>query len=124
MFSELCFSILHFTLRAFEHLIKVGARVKAGVREFPTYGEVKHAKIDLAEAKIITLFKEKLNLDVNQPRDGGKGSSNDGNTARTAFDNPEIFSYITGISVELIKRFDIIRYWFFLKSMSSSSSHL
>ena len=123
VFSELCFSILHFTLRAFEHLIKVGARVKAGVREFPTYGEVKHAKIDLAEAKIITLFKEKLNLDVNQPRDGGKGSSNDGNTARTAFDNPEIFSYITGISVELIKRFDIIRYWFFL-SMSSSCSHI
>ena len=122
-FSELCFSILHFTLRSFEHLIKVGARVKAGVREFPAYGPVKHAKIDLAEAHMITLFKELLNLDVNQPRDGGKGSSNDGNTARTAFDNPEIFSYITGISVELIKRFDIIRYWFFL-SMSSSCSHI
>ena len=114
-FSELCFSILHFTLRSFEHLIKVGARVKAGVREFPAYGPVKHAKIDLAEAHMITLFKELLNLDVNQPRDGGKGSSNDGNTARTAFENPEIFSYITGISVELIMRFNIIRYWFFKK---------
>ena len=85
--------------------------MKAGVREFPCYGPVKHAKIDLAEAKIITLFKDLLNLDVNQPRDGGKGSSNDGNTARKAFDNYQTFAYITGLSVELIKGWNIIRYY-------------
>lgn len=35
----------------------------------------------------------------------GKGNTNDGNTARRFFSNPEISSEITGINLNLIKRF-------------------
>lgn len=38
----------------------------------------------------------------------GYGNSNDGNTSRRFFDNPECSSRITGINIDLIKRFQII----------------
>ena len=37
---ELCMSILHFTLRLFEHLLKVGAKIKAKVHLYHATGRV------------------------------------------------------------------------------------
>ena len=36
------------------------------------------------------------------------GNSNDGNTGRKAFNNPEKFANITGLDVQLIKRIGVI----------------
>ena len=79
---ELSLAILHFSIRTFEHLIKIGAKNKAGVQEYYARGAVKQAKVKLALDRIRKNFKETLGLSIFEPRDGGKGSSNDGNTGR------------------------------------------
>lgn len=45
-----------------------------------------------------------MGLIVDKPKPGGSGNSNDGNTARRFFSNPETSSEITGVDLELIKR--------------------
>ena len=106
--SELCISILHFAIRVFEHLIKVGARIQAKVFEFPAYGAEKQGKIALAKDRIIKQFKEELDMDIFQVRPGG-GTSNTGNVARDALKQHEFMARVTGLSVELIRRLDHIR---------------
>ena len=60
------------------------------------------------EKKRIQLeFKEQLGLIIDKPLHG-YGSSNDGNTARRFFENPELTSSITGIDLNILKRFKII----------------
>ena len=61
-------------------------------------------------------FREELGLRIDRPRQG-TGSSNDGNTARRFFQNFEIAAEITGVDIELIKRFYII-----LQTLSSGES--
>ena len=62
------------------------------------------AIVKQTEARIRRLFWEKLSLIVDCPKSGGSGNSNSGNTARRAFDNPEIFAEITGLDYNLIVR--------------------
>lgn len=52
-------------------------------------------------------FKEQLGLIIDKPLHC-YGSSNDGNTARRFFENPELTSSITGIDINILKRFKII----------------
>jgi len=54
--------------------------------------------------KIQEEFREKMGIIVDKPRDGSKGSSNDGNVARKFFSNPKLASKITGINKNLIYR--------------------
>lgn len=42
---------------------------------------------------------------VGYSRSTGKGTTNDGNTARRFFSNPEKTAEITGLNLELVKRF-------------------
>ena len=49
-----------------------------------------------------------MRLHVDQPRQGGAGSSNDGNTARRAFQDEKAFAEITGVSQELMHILHII----------------
>ena len=125
---ELCLSILHFTLRCCEHLLKVGAKKRAGIFEYHAkgrftvnlfqfsisliivnLGEEKQAKIRHEMDKIIKNYKEQKNIELFQPRDGGMGSSNTGNTCRDVLSDPEFMSEQTGLSVTLISRFNSIR---------------
>jgi len=50
------------------------------------------------------LFSEKLSLKNDKAKVGGFDSSNDGNTARRAFNAPEIFAEITGSMPQLNKK--------------------
>ena len=102
-FCELCLSILHFTINTFNHFCKVGARIKARVREFPAYGPVKQARIQLAHERIKKKLDDQLGLQLVKKRMA------DGNMGRVAFENLQIFSDATGISVALLSRFNIIR---------------
>ena len=47
-------------------------------------------------------FRSKMGLIVDQPRVGGCGTSNDGNTARKFFKHPDISANITGIDKDVI----------------------
>lgn len=49
-------------------------------------------------------FRDKMGLLVDKPGDGGSGTSNDGNTARTFCSNPSLASEITGVDENLIIR--------------------
>jgi hypothetical protein len=51
---------------------------------------------------------EEMGLIINQPRPGGAGSSNDGNTARRAFLDFEKFSHVLGLNQDLLKNFRTI----------------
>ena len=72
-------------------------------------GEVNQAKVKLAMSRIIKNYDDDKGLQLFKPRDGGKGSSNDGNTARRVLEDEEYLSKQTGISVNLIHRLNIIR---------------
>lgn len=48
-----------------------------------------------------------MGLLIDKPKPGF-GSTNDGNTARRFFDNPDLSSKITGIDINIIKRFKVI----------------
>lgn len=61
------------------------------------------------KVEIQNSFKEKLGLLVDIPiPKPGFGTTNDGNTARWFFKNPQILADITEIDVRLIERFGII----------------
>ena len=53
-------------------------------------------------------FREELGLIVDKPKQGGYGSSNDGNTARRFFENWAISARITEVDEDLIQRFYIV----------------
>ena len=53
-------------------------------------------------------MKEQLNLIVDVLKTRGSGTTNDGNTARTAFRNHETFAKILGLDEDLVYRFFVI----------------
>ena len=53
-------------------------------------------------------FWENTSLLVNKPKANGSGSTNDGNTARHTFSQPELFARITNVDQSLIHNFKII----------------
>jgi hypothetical protein len=95
-------SPLHAWIRSFELIIHIGYRIdikKWQVRD------ASNKKLFSERKKMIQkAFKEKLGLIVDQPKAGGSGTSNDGNTARRAFNNPLLFSEITGVDFKFIHR--------------------
>ena len=54
------------------------------------------------------LMWDKMHLHVDQPRVGGSGTSNDGNTARRAFSQEQLFAAATSVHQGLIHRFAVI----------------
>lgn len=60
-----------------------------------------------AKQRIQKEFREQSGLLIDYPKQGS-GTSNDGNTARRFFRDPELSSQITGVNRELIQRFGII----------------
>ena len=55
--------------------------------------------------EVQTALRESIGINVDIPKTGGAGNSNDGNCARRFFSNYEEVSRILGISPELIKRY-------------------
>ena len=47
-------------------------------------------------------FWNKMGLHVHKPKSNGSGLTNDGNTARKAFLNPELFASITNVDVDFL----------------------
>ena len=91
---ELGLSPLHARIRCFECLLKKkGKFVVMTTKKF-----VEKKRI------IQNKFIEELELRVDFPRQGGSGTLNNGNTARRAFKDFDLFSSITGIDKEFIER--------------------
>lgn len=101
-------SSLHAWIRFFEFILHLSYKLE--IQKWQVRNPTPEVVAALAERKkaIKQGFKEKLFLNVDQPKPGGAGSTNDGNTARRAFENYEITAGITGIDEDLIYRLYII----------------
>ena len=49
-----------------------------------------------------------MGLHVYKAKSNGNGTTNDGNTARKAFSNPELLASITNVDVDFLKHLHII----------------
>ena len=97
-------SSLHAWIRCFEYLLNIAYRLsicKSIAQKVDKQLLENHKKY------IQNQFKVKMNLIVDQPKQGA-GNSNDGNTARAFFSNEQKSSEVTGLDVEIIKRFHVI----------------
>ncbi|CAH1976110.1 unnamed protein product [Acanthoscelides obtectus] len=80
----------------------------AGINRPPNVcGPENKAIVEANKKRIQAEFRAKLSLIVDKPKPG-YGSSNDGNTTRIFFHNPQTSSDITGVDRELIEKFAII----------------
>lgn len=98
-------SVLHAHLRCFEYLLHISYKLE--LKQWQARGKESQEKVKERKNKICQDFYKEMGLVVDQPKQGG-GNSNDGNTARKFFKNPELVSQITGVSKELIERFSNI----------------
>lgn len=78
------------------------------MKQWQMKGDKLKAEYAQQKLKIQTLLWEKLSLIVDQPKAEGSGTSNDGNTARRAFQNVDLLSQCLGLDHELLHRFKII----------------
>ncbi|XP_076663948.1 uncharacterized protein LOC143370380 [Andrena cerasifolii] len=98
-------SSLHAWIRCMECLLHIAYRL-----DFKTWSaSTPQRKILMKEKKdeIQKEFRNRLGLIVDMVKQG-YGTSNDGNTARRFFENPEITAQITGLNEDLIKKFSIL----------------
>ena len=108
-------SSLHAWIRCFECLYALSTKLsicQSQARKNDGTQEI----VQTQKKYIKELFKKEMNLRVDEPKQLA-GNSNDGNTARQFFNNEEKASQITGIDVDLIKRFHVI-----LQTLSSGQN--
>lgn len=108
---EFGMSTLHAWIRFFECLLHVA--YKLPLKTWQARGAENKQIVETTKKDIREKFKRELGLIVDQPKPG-YGNSNDGNTARRFFENADVSSSITGVDIEIIKRFRTI-----LKTMAS-----
>ena len=106
-------STLHAWIRFFECLLHIAYRIDIKIWQVRKL-EDKEA-FAARKKEIIRRFRLEMGLIVDQPKPGGSGTSNDGNTARRFFYHTSLSAEITGIDEELIKRFSTI-----LRAISSN----
>lgn len=95
-------SVLHAYLRCYEYLLHIS--YKMDNKEWQARSQEAKESVKNRKKAIASQFYTEMGLVVDQPKQGG-GNSNDGNTARKFFDNPNLVSEITGINKDLISRF-------------------
>ncbi|KAF0295491.1 hypothetical protein FJT64_006415 [Amphibalanus amphitrite] len=93
-------STLHCWLRSFDCLLHLSYRLPAAQ---DTTEHRQQRRKEVQEA-----FRSRMGLRVDEPRAGGSGNSNDGNTARRAFRSPADFAACTGVDEQLISRMGTI----------------
>lgn len=107
-------SILHARIRLFESILHLAYKIPLGKWQAKS-GEEK-AIVAQTKKIIQDRFKKELGLLVDVPKQG-HGNTNDGNTSRRFFADPDIAADITGVDVNLIRRLKVI-----LETISSSHS--
>lgn len=98
-------STLHAWIRFFECVLHIS--YKLPIKKWQARGKENQDIVAETKKKIQARFKQELGLIVDKPKQMS-GSTNDGNTSRRFFMNPEKSAEITGVSIDLIKRFKII----------------
>lgn len=98
-------STLHAWIRFFECVLHLSYKIC--IQKWQARNVEEKKAVEERKKEVQREFRSQLGLIVDKPKPGF-GSSNDGNTARRFFTNYEVSSKITGVDVNLIKRFYII----------------
>ena len=93
-------STLHCWIRCFDCLLHLSYRL-------PEAQDSKEHR-QQRQTEVKEAFRFRMGLRVDEPRAGGSGNSNDGNTARRAFRSPADFAACTGVDEQLISRINTI----------------
>jgi len=99
-------STLHAWIRFFECLLHISYRLT--FKRWQVRGSELQDAMKEHKSIIQKEFRTKLGLIIDRPKAGGSGTSNDGNTARTAFKNFEITSQILNLDKGLVYKFYVI----------------
>lgn len=98
-------SSLHCWIRFFECLLHIAYRLPLKI--WQVKGNENKQIFEENNKRIQLEFRSKMGLIVDKPKPGC-GSTNDGNTARRFFQNPDLSAEITGIDKQLITNFSTI----------------
>lgn len=104
-------STLHAWIRCFECLLHIS--YKLDIKKWEARSKEEKTSVKLRSEEIKRKFKIDMGLIVDKPKPGF-GFTNDGNTARRFFGDPELSAQITGLDVNIIKHFDVL-----LRTLSS-----
>lgn len=99
-------SPLHAWIRVFEFVVHIAYRI--GLKKWQIREASDKKAFQLRKQEVQKRFWEEMGLHVDKPKANGSGTSNDGNTARKAFKNLELFSSITNIDIEVLNNFRVI----------------
>lgn len=95
-------SVLHGWVRFFESLLHLS--YKLPIRKWQVREKNEKEIVSSRKSLIQKKFRNEIGLIVDRPKPGF-GSSNDGNTARRFFENAEVSASITGIDINIIRKF-------------------
>lgn len=99
-------SVLHARIRIFESILHLG--YKLVVQKYRQKKTTEEKDLELAaKQKIQDRFKIETGLLIDMPK-SNYGNTNDGNTSRRFFENPQLASDITGVNFDLIYRLKVI----------------
>lgn len=98
-------SILHARIRFFESLLHLV--YKLPLKKWQARTQAEKDIVKERKATIQKMFREEMGLLVDVPK-AGFGNTNDDNTSRRFFADPDTSARITGIDINLITRFRVI----------------
>lgn len=98
-------STLHARIRLFETILHLS--YKLTVKKWQLRSDADKAVFNDRKKEIQEKFRRKTGLIVDVPK-AGFGNTNDGNTSRRFFANPEVAADITGVNYNLIYRLKVI----------------
>lgn len=99
-------SPLHAWIRCLEFVLNLSYRLH--IKKWQIRNAEDKLLMQQRKSEIQQQFWEKMGLHVHKPKSNGSGSTNDGNTARRAFSNPELFASITNVNIEFLKHLQVI----------------
>lgn len=99
-------SPLHAWIRFFECCLHISYRLDIKIWQVRT----KEQKIKYSQKKLLVqeILHKRLGLNVDKPKPGGCGNTNDGNTARRAFENVDLLAECLGLNNQLLRNFRTI----------------
>lgn len=97
---------MHAYIRMLELFLHIGYKVH--VKKWRVSNPAQKQEVEQRKLHIQGELFQRMGLCVDFSNPGGAGSSNDGNTARRAFKDHEIFAETLGINKELLRRIRII----------------
>lgn len=102
---EFGISSLHARINVMECLLHISYRLE--IKKWSIKGKEDQNVRDAKKKTVQDRFKSELGLLIDVVKQG-HGTTNDGNTARRFFEDPEKSADITGLDAELIRRFAVI----------------